>query len=96
MDEETRAELARQQAQIDALGLVLGRVLARLADRQPIQRRAFEALLDRCARERPDVESREVFQAVRAIMVMRLRETEEGLPESAPPDRRSLPPHPTG
>lgn len=94
MDDETRAALARQQAQIDALALVTGRVLARLAEGQPIQRRAFEAALERCARERPDAESREVFGYVRACMVMRLRELEEGLAESAPPDRRALPPLP--
>jgi hypothetical protein len=92
--DETRVALERQQAQIDALGLVIGRVLAMLAHGQPMQRRAFEAALERCARERPDAESREVFQAVRAIMVMRLRETEEGAAESAPPDRRRLPPTP--
>ena len=85
MDDETRKALARQQTQIDTLATLLGRVLARLAERNPIEQRAFATLFARCEREQPDVASREVLTLARIIMVTRLEETERRMLDEPPP-----------
>lgn len=91
MDAEVEWHLLRQQRQIDALAIAMGRILAHTAQGDPVLARAFDVLLERTAQDRPDAATSEAIRAVRSCMDVRLQELLHGREPSAPPPRSQLP-----